>query len=337
MRTRLVLRHVEVILINSLIVVRDIHFASSVIVAGIFFFDLFIAEPVLQSELRLPATESSFRELTWKIQWLALAASIASALAWLCLLSARIVGKPIDEVIADGTVLVVLSQTQFGFAWAVRFLLAIVLSVFLLLRGKANAAAVWQEVVAALLAGAYLGSLAFAGHGEEGLGFARDIHLAADFLHLVAAGLWLGGLFPLAILLTHLRRFREPSWVTAACKAGSRFSTLGILAVCILLISGMINISFLVGNIQNLTDTPYGRWLLLKLTLVVAMVGLAAINRQYLLPRICGKTVTAQRALAIQTLARSTLIEIAAGLGIIIVIGVLGITAPAIDMTAHVH
>jgi len=39
-------------------------------------------------------------------------------LCMLCLLSARIASKPIEEVVADGTIWIVLSRTQFGFAWS---------------------------------------------------------------------------------------------------------------------------------------------------------------------------------------------------------------------------
>jgi putative copper resistance protein D len=323
---------------NSLIVVRDIHFASSVIVAGIVFFDLFIAAPVLGADLRLPATASSFRETTQKILWVSLSVSIASALAWLCLLTARIAGKPLDEVVADGTVWTVLSRTQFGRAWAVRILLAVLLAASLPLRWQVKAGtAIWLGVLPALLAGGYLGSLAFGGHGQEGLGLERSIHLAADFLHLVAAGLWLGGLIPLAILLTYLRRSCEEPWVTAACNAGGRFSTLGIFAVGILLISGTINASFLVGGIRNLTDTPYGQLLLLKITLFAAMVCLATINRQHLLPRLCSGAEIDQSIPAVRRLVRSTLVELALGLGIIMIVGILGITAPAVEMASHVH
>lgn len=321
---------------NLLIVVRDVHFASSVIVAGIVFFDWLIVTPVLGATLRLPATFSAFRETTQKILWLSLGVSIVSALAWLCLLSTRIAAKPFEQVIADGTIWIVLSRTQFGIAWAARILIAGLLAIYLASRQKLKASpADWRRVLSALLAGFYLGLMAFAGHGEEGLGFERDIHLAADFLHLVAAGLWLGGLLPLAILLTYLRMRGEELWLTAACNAGSRFSTLGILAVSILLISGTINASFLVAGIQSLIDTRYGRLLLLKLALFAVMVSAAAINRQYLLPRLCNATdrsdPTAQR------LVRSTLVEFALGLGIILIVGVLGITAPAIDMASHAH
>jgi putative copper resistance protein D len=324
-------------MINPLIVVRDFHFASSVMVAGIAFFDLFIAMPVLRADSRLPLTESVFRDRLMKIFWVSLIVSIASAFAWLSLLSARIAGKPIDEVVADGTIWIVLWQTQFGLAWAMRILFGMMLAASVLPRRKGKKGAIWQNVLAALLAAGYLGSLAFAGHGQEGLGGERSIHLAADFLHLNAAGLWLGGLIPLAILLTYLRRYPKEPWVLAACDAASRFSNLGILAVSILLISGIINASFLVGGIQNLTETRYGQLLVLKMALFGAMFCLAAINRQYLLPRICGNAGIDESCLTVQRLVRSTLAETALGLGIIVIVGILGIMAPVTDMTTHVH
>jgi putative copper resistance protein D len=330
---------VEDILINPLAAVRDIHFVSSLIIAGIVFFDLVIASPVFRmAHWRLPATRSSFSDRASKLTWIALALSILSALAWLCLVSARIAGKPFDEIVADGTVWIVLSRTQFGFAWELRLLFGLALAVSLLMRrAKDKAAPVWQEVLAALLASAYLGSLAFAGHGEEGLGFERNIHLAADFLHLIAAGLWLGGLIPLVLLLADLRRFREESWVSAACAVTDRFSHLGILAVGILLVSGTLNASFLVSGMQSLIDTRYGRLLLLKMTLFAAMVCLAGFNRQYLLPRLCGDAGINQSAQTVQRIVRSVLVEFALGLGVIVIVGAIGIMAPATDMAAHVH
>jgi len=331
-------------LLNPLIAVRDIHFGSSVIVAGIVFFDLFIASPALrQVDGRLEATVAAFRIRAAVTLWISLAVSIVSGLAWLGLLAARIVGKPFADVIADGTVWVVLTQTQFGFAWELRFLFAIALAACLPLWRAKNAQGPirqklpWQKILAALLAGAYLGALAFAGHGEEGLGLERYFHLAADFFHLIAAGLWLGGLIPLALLLVYLRRSREASWIAAACEVASRFSNLGIAAVGILLVSGTINALFLIGRTQALAGTDYGRLLLLKITLFAAMVGLAGINRQYLLPRICGEVGMDQGSRTVRWLVRSTLVEIGVGLGVIVIVGMLGIMAPASNMPAHFH
>ena len=271
-------------MINPLIAVRDIHFASSLLVAGIVFFDLFVASPTLRTTVsRLDATAAAFTRRTAGLLWISLALSVVSGFAWLCLLAARIAGKPVAEVIADAhSSGLVLSRTQFGFAWELRFLFVLVLATCLrALRARAARAPVWQEVLVALLAGAYLGALAFAGHGEEGLGVERYFHLAADFFHLIAAGLWLGGLIPLALLLAYLSHFREETWMPIACDAGRRFSDLGIVAVGTLLVSGTINAWFLIGGMQNVIATNYGQLLLLKITLFAAMVGLAGINRQY--------------------------------------------------------
>ena len=323
---------------SALVIVRDIHFASSVIVAGVVFFDLFVASPVLRSDLRFSKAQFYFREAAGNIFWISLALSMASAVAWLCLLSMRITGKAFGNVIADGTIWIVLSQTQFGFAWEMRLLFGVVLGAcLLLLRKKSEGpATTWLMTAASLLTAAYLGALAFAGHGQEGADMA-DIHLAADFLHLNAAGLWLGALVPLALLLASLRRFPEDGWMSAAAAAAGRFSTLGILAVGILLVSGTINAAFLLGGMHNLIDTAYGRLLLLKVALFAAMVGLAGINRQYLLARLSKSAGTDQGARTAQQLIRSALAEIALGFAIVLVVGVLGIMAPANDMAGHVH
>jgi putative copper resistance protein D len=326
-------------LINPLIAVRDIHFGSSVIVTGIIFFDLFIASPALrQADTRLDLTAAIFRIRTTAILWISLVLSIASGFAWLCLLAARITGKPFTDVIADGTIWIVLSQTQFGFAWELRFSFAFTLAACLLVpRTKTLGMAIWLKVLAAMLAAAYLGGLAFAGHGQEGLGLERYFHLAADFLHLVAAGLWLGGLIPLALLLAYLRRFREDAWISVACDAASRFSDLGVVVVATLLISGTINAYFLIGDVRHPLETSYGQLLFVKIALFAAMVCLAGINRQYLLPRLCVDSGTGRGARSTQWLLRSTLVELFLGVGIIIIIGILGIMAPPAGMHGHLH
>jgi copper resistance protein D len=327
----------ESMLIDPLVIVRDIHLASTVIVAGVIFFDIFIASPLWQTKPPFRATQARFQSSCGKILWTGLALSIASALAWLVLLSMRIGHKGFSDVVVDGTVWLVLSQTQFGLAWQLRLLFGVLLAACLLWQGTASRArfAGGLTILAGLCAGAYLGSLAFAGHGAEGLGVAQDVHLAADFLHLVAAGLWLGALVPLVLLLIYLWRFREDGWVLAAARAGSRFSTLGILAVGILLVSGTINAAFLLGGMHSLIDTDYGRLLLLKVVLAAAMVGLAGINRQYLLPRLhdCPPAACA----TVQKLVRSALAEIALGLAIVCIVGALGMMPPANEMAAHMH
>jgi copper resistance protein D len=325
----------EIVLINPLVVVRDFHLASTVIVAGMVFFDLFIAAPLWRMLPQSGATRTRFQSSGAKIVWFSLAISIASALAWLCLLSMRIGRKDFNDAISDGTVWLVLSQTQFGFAWQMRLLLGGLLAACLLARrASGSSVAKGLAILAALFAAAYLGSLAFAGHGTEGLGVEQNIHLTADFLHLIAAGLWLGALIPLVLLLSDLWRVREDGWLAAAAAAGSRFSTLGVLAVGVLLVSGTINAAFLLGGMHSLIDTSYGRLLLLKVVLFAAMVSLAGINRQYLLPRLFDG---AEADRTVRKLVQSALFEIALGLAIVCIVGLLGIMPPANQVAVHLH
>jgi copper resistance protein D len=328
----------EGMLLNPLVIVRDFHLASTVIVAGIVFFDLFIASPLWRKTTPLRAAQARFQLSTGKILWISLAVSMASALAWLCLLAMRIGHKDLVDVVSDGTAWLVLSQTQFGFAWQIRLLLGCLLAACLLTRSASGGRlSNGLAILAGLLASAYLGSLAFAGHGAEGLGVEQNIHLVADFLHLVAAGLWLGALIPLVLLLVYLGRFEEDGWISAAGRAASCFSTLGILAVGVLLASGTINAAFLLGGMHSLVDSNYGRLLLFKIVLFAAMVCLAGINRQSLLPRLADGVEAGPAAATVRRLVQSALVEIALGLAIVCVVGWLGIMPPANEVAAHLH
>lgn len=322
----------EQLLFNPLIITRDIHFATSIMVAGLVFFDLFVAAPIFESDSRFKAAERAFRSTAEKVLWISLALSVASALAWLFLLSIRISQRPLGEVVTDGTAWTLLSQTQFGLAWQIRLASAAALAMCLWWKSKTSQGRI--RILASLLVAAYVASLAFSGHGEEGLGDARLIHLAADALHLMAAALWLGALIPFALMLGRLYANREEGWVSAASAAGHRFSALGVIAVATLLVSGTINASFLLVGLHSLIDAPYGRLLLLKIVLFATMLGLAGVNRQYLLPKLCEP---AENYRIFRRLVRNSLMEIALGLAIILIVGTLGVMPPANQIMTHVH
>ncbi|HTF36213.1 MAG TPA: CopD family protein, partial [Myxococcota bacterium] len=151
-----------------------------------------------------------------------------------------------------------------------------------------------------------------------------------------AAGAWLGGLVPLALLLAAARRAGNELWLAVAQSTATRFSTLGLLSVASLLATGIVNSWFLVGDLTGLLGTEYGRCLLLKLGLFVATVGVAGVNRIRLIPRFvpAPPEVRFEPAWkAIRQLQRNTLIEVSLGLLILCVVGALGTLPPA----AHRH
>lgn len=124
-------------------------------------------------------------------------------------------------------------------------------------------------------------SLGWMGHAAaEGQGGAY--HIAADVIHALTAAVWVGALVAFVFLLA-----RTPS-LTVIHAALRRFSRIGLPLVLVLALTGLANGWFLVGpdNAITLAATPYGRLLLVKLTLFAAMLVLAAINRNRLTPAI---------------------------------------------------
>ena len=136
------------------------------------------------------------------------------------------------------------------------------------------------------LSTALLMSMAAAGHAAAAEGTALFIQLAIDGLHLLAAGVWLGGLLPLAMFLRLSKTTPEP-WIFAVVQeATDRFSRLGLVSVIVLLITGLFNAWYLIGGIPPLVGTDYGYLLLVKLGILIPLMGLAAKNRWRLKPRL---------------------------------------------------
>jgi copper resistance protein D len=170
-------------------------------------------------------------------------------------------------------------------------------------------------------------SLGWVGHAVEGQGVVRLVHQINQMVHLLAAGLWLGGLLPLAWLLARARSRSEAAWISLARDVVPRFSQMGYAAVALLAATGTMNSLLLVGNFEALVGTPYGRLLGLKIMLFSVMVGLALINRFRLLPRLRREP---QPSAPIAALARSVLFEQALGFAVLAVVSVLGTWPPAI-------
>ena len=106
-------------------------------------------------------------------------------------------------------------------------------------------------------------------------------------LHVAAMGVWLGGLVTLLLVVARATRELEPpdrSRLLAAVLV--RFSQLALIAVAVILLSGLIQAYVLVRHPQGLLDTGYGRAVLIKFCLLLCMIGLGAYNRYRSVPRL---------------------------------------------------
>jgi len=245
-----------------------------------------------------------------------IAIGIASAVAWLAAVAATMSGLPLSQAIEPSTLGAVVSDTLFGKVWIARFGLAWAL-LFALSRRSATLGP-RGLAGATLVAGAYLAALAWTGHAAAAEGPWRGGQIVSDVVHLLAAGAWLGALPALVHVLGNAQSIQDAAW------AARRFSGLAIVCVSVLILSGVGNSWFLVGSVPALFGTRYGMLLLAKLALLGAMLSLAAVNRLILTPRLDAGDRPALRALK-----RNAMVEIGAGLTVVAIVGVLGITVPA--------
>jgi putative copper resistance protein D len=261
------------------------------------------------------------------LTWTGLAIAAVTGVVWFVLQTMSITGLGAGEAIRSGAVLTVANDTQFGLVSEVRAALALLLVACLILSRLVVSR--WLALVAAL---GLVGAIAWTGHAGSTLGELGIVHLTADVLHLGAASAWIGGLFGLSILFAVGRRRSAFEWEQLQLDAVLRFSTLGMISVAALILSGIVNAWILVGSFHALLVIRYGQLLLLKIVAFAVMVGFAAVNRFWLTPQITLTTKTKTHTNALSALTRNTLIEIALGLAIFAVVGVLGTLHPAIHL-----
>jgi copper resistance protein D len=236
---------------------------------------------------------------------------------------------PWQAVFSEDLLPMVLSGTDFGRDWIARAVLSVLLAAALVFAQPGRA--IYRTVLfaACALSSALVGMLAWAGHAAatpEGLG---ALHIASDVLHLVAAAAWVGALIPLALVIGAALARRDAPSIAIAGEVVRRFSPLGVVSVGALAATGLVNTWAIVGNLSALVSTAYGRLLLVKIALFLAMVSLAGINRLRLTPRLQQKLDPTGAADSLHRIGANAFIEAALGLGVVAIVGLLGTMSPA--------
>lgn len=108
---------------------------------------------------------------------------------------------------------------------------------------------------------------------------------------------------------------------------------MGIAAVAVILVTGIVNTWILVGSWHALIGTGYGQLLMLKIALFIVMLLFAAANRFWLTPRLALPS-SAPQPDARRQLARNSIIEFGLALIIFAIVGMLGTLHPAIHAFA---
>jgi copper resistance protein D len=303
-----------------LVLARTLHIGSAMMLVALPFFTAFILRPD-RAQVHFGRNEAFCRRMI-ALLWAGLGMEFISGAAWLWLIAAEMN----DESPWGGLTLFdlekVVLQTSFGQLWIVRAGVVVIVAVLLGWLGKSEALhqpkprpVTWLFLG---VSGCLLGSLAWAGHAGAGARW-HTWHLIVDVVHLGAGAVWPLGLFPLALFL---RRSSRGTGALAEVDIAvvRRFSRAGFAAVRVLVASGVANSWLMLPSWNALFASIYG-WLLLGKVLAVAvMIGVGAFNRFWLLPMLSRKGAP--------RLMRTVVLESILALVVLLIVGLMGITAP---------
>ena len=222
---------------------RWVFFAGLLVASGLALFDLLVWRPLVKSDLRTG--------------WIA-------------------IGLAAMFVSSHGLV-----HASHGGA-STRFGLAIYIGSAVAATGAAAAAIAVTDRSAApfavVLAVAVLPVPTVAGHAlDPGRSW---LEVPVDLLHVIAAAVWIGGLFALAFVAP--REGVSPEVVGAAAR---RFSNLALASVIVVALTGAARALAELSAVSQLWTTGYGRAILVKTGLFAVLLGLGSVSRSRVIAR----------------------------------------------------
>lgn len=252
-------------------VVRALRFATTVLVVGLIGILLLVWNPLLRRGHTLDATtataaDRAVRPVLHMLAWLAPAVLLATDIGYV----------PIEAwsdsiSISD---LLRLRQGQIAVISAALALLVVPLGHFVIKR-QGRAVGIAAAAVASLLA------LTPALSGHSSTQSPAWPSMLLDWAHVLAAGVWGGGILVLACIAPALYRATTPT-TRGPIVVGivRRFTRLAIAGLATLVVTGAIGAVVLAGSISEIWQTPWGRLLIAKVVVVILAVAVAGVARR---------------------------------------------------------
>lgn len=235
------------------------------------------------------------------IGWLC---GVTGSVAGLCLNAAWIAGS------YDLAALKPLLDTTFGRVWVARALLwvlALVVLVDLSRRGATAARSLAWRIGACAVGLGILRTNGMTGHALDLPGWGQAVML----VHLLVVCLWIGGL---AVLLLALLPTRDRDVIAAVLP---RFSKLAMFSVATLTAAGVLLAWRLIGSVDAVLTTAYGRTLSLKLGLFGVLLLAGLVSKTWVDRRL--KTAAHTRTLALSVTAEMVLAVVVLGVAAFLV------------------
>ena len=269
----------------SLTLVRWLSYLAMMTLFGGFAFRSLVLVPAFRRALngdeRVKAGAASERRALI-LSWISIVLLFVTSLLALLLQAANVFDKSLGESVSLDVLGRVLT-TGYGSFWILQIGSVAAITIILVLLTERVRQNPSQEHSGLWWAGLVVGAVLLVAPSWTGHAVAssRDFRLAVvtDWLHLLAGGFWVGGLFHMALtvppmlpLLTKQRR------TIALHQVIKCFTRVAMPSVVLLVLAGLYNTWAHVPRLEAFWMTPYGKTLGVKLLLVGAMLFLGGLN-----------------------------------------------------------
>jgi copper transport protein len=223
--------------------------------------------------------------------WALFGVLLFAGLADLSLYAVRVSGEPFGFALFREA----LFETRSGLLWLVRIGLGFAVAVVISRAAREGRPAYWWTATGLGLV--LLATLTLQSHAAAVGG---ALPLLSNWLHVVAAAFWMGGLvgFPL-LLLGPLRKASDGGRTLLRRMAVRRFSVVATVAVMVIVVTGIHATLLNVPDAAALVGTSYGRALIMKLGLFVLLLAAGGINFVDRGRGLFGRMVGAELVLAV--------------------------------------
>lgn len=208
-------------------------------------------------------------------------ALLATSALGLLVRSAEMSGSPLAEGFAALPTVVL--RTHIGHAWVLRIAAILSLSLMILAARRFHRSRSFQyAMLGCTLIVCALGSAS--GHASDAGDF--NIPEMIDWLHLVGAMVWGGGLLVLSTAILPGLVKQGSGAVRAIADIAARFSTIAGFAMAFVAVTAVYQERAYAGSVQSLAGSDYGRIVIAKIVLFLLLLLLGAFNRYIHVPRL---------------------------------------------------
>lgn len=225
-------------------------------------------------------------------------------------------------------------RTAFGEVWIVRMAITVVLlAIWFLVENKSSISPKKQMFIVGMSL-ALISTTSVIGHGAASQQISA---LVIDYIHNLLAAVWIGGvIFFGFVLLPTFAKLDETKKELATLVAIPRFSSLVLIALGIVIVTGPTLLWLLEDDVLLLSESYYGYLIIGKILIGSAMVALGGYN-QVRIQKPAENTIKTGNTKAYKKLKRSLKVEAALGIVLLGIVALLTNTSLPIGQAQEVE